>query len=61
MWKKIVFSFRCVQPHMRAGGRGHGRRWAWSRRAAVVGTCSQVELVALVMEHQQAVEVLAHF
>lgn len=53
MWKKILFLLFCPATH--AG------RWVWSWRAAVVSTCSQVKLVAVVMEHQQAVEVLPHF
>lgn len=32
-------------------------RWAWSGRAAVMCSCSQVKLVAVVLEHQQTVEV----
>lgn len=32
-------------------------RRAWSWRAAVMCSCSQVELVAVVLEHQQTVEV----
>lgn len=62
MWKNILsFLFCSVQRHTRVVGVATLGRWAWSRRAAVVSPCSQVQLVAVVMEHQQAVEVLAHF